>query len=233
MVLEVYIDDNVCNFREHPYNFAANCTMVEALNRTDDVFLNATKLRFKWVRFEEDGIVGALQACLDRAIERVHMYEEILFHYCAGEGVENVVCTVIESNCCSRLSLVGENPTTFSSNLSNALRINTSLQFLSIRVGRLETADVEQLFDALCQNRTLGCLTLSEGTIGGDESMIAIGSRLPDMTGLRHLHLPYHFGRDGEQALLKGLQQNIPNFSAFKSSQRQLIYKNISISFLP
>ncbi len=38
--------------------------------------------------------------------------------------------------------------------------------------------------------------------------MIAIGSRLPEMRGLRRLHLPYNFGRDGEQALLKGLQQN-------------------------
>ena len=39
--------------------------------------------------------------------------------------------------------------------------------------------------------------------------MIAIGSRLPEMRGLRRLHLPYHSGRGaGERALLKGLQQN-------------------------
>jgi hypothetical protein len=85
MVLEVSIDDNVCNFRERPYNFVANWTMADALNRIDDAFLNATKLRFNWVRFEEDDIVGALQACLDRAIGRGHLYEEIAFHYCASE----------------------------------------------------------------------------------------------------------------------------------------------------
>jgi hypothetical protein len=208
MVLEVSIDDNVCNFRERPYNFAANWTMADALNRTDDAFLNATKLRFKWVRFEEADVVGALQACLDRAIGRGRMYEEIAFHYCAGEGVEKAVCTVIQSNCCSRLLLAGETPSTFSACVANALCINTSLQDLSIGVGRFETADVEHFFDALCVNRTLGCLTLSESTIVGDESMIAIGSRLPEMRGLRRLHLPYNFGRDGEQALLKGLQQN-------------------------
>ena len=39
--------------------------------------------------------------------------------------------------------------------------------------------------------------------------MIAIGSRLPEMRGLRRLYLPYHVGRgDGERVLLKGLQQN-------------------------
>jgi hypothetical protein len=208
MVLEVRIDDKICDFRERPYNFVADWTMVDALNRTDDAFLNATKLHFKWVRFEGDDSVGALQACLDRATGRGHMYEEIAFDYCAGEGVENAVCTVIQSNCCSRLCLAGETPATFSASVANALCINTSLQFLSIRVDRFETADVEHLFDALCVNRTLGCLTLSESTIGGNESMIAIGSRLPEMRGLRRLHLPYNFGRDGKQALLKGLQRN-------------------------